>query len=271
MDIIKAIIFGIVEGLTEFLPVSSTGHLILVGRLLPMEPASFKNAFDIIIQLGAILAIVVLYRKRLNPIKKIDGKWRVSSKKMQLWSKIIVGCIPAAVLGLLFDDFIDRYLFNPQVVTVTLLLYGVIIILMETRYKGSDRYEAVGDISYATAFKIGLFQCLAMIPGTSRSAATIIGARVLGAGRVAAAEFSFFLAIPTMIGATLLKVVKLGGILTSYQWFLIGVGFVVSFFVALMVVNAFMGYIKQHSFKPFGVYRIILSLVLIVAMAAGVF
>ncbi len=271
MDIIKVIIFGIIEGLTEFLPVSSTGHLILAGSLLPMEPPQFKNAFDIIIQLGAILAIVVLYFNRLNPFVKRNGKLKLSPKKVNLWSKIIVGCVPAAVLGLLLDDFIDAHLFNPQVVTATLLIYGVIIILIETKFKGSNKYKSVQEISYKTALGIGLFQCLAMIPGTSRSAATIIGATVLGASRVAAAEFSFFLAIPTMIGATLLKVIKLGNVLTSYQWFLIALGFIVSFIVALIVVKAFMGYIKKHSFIPFGVYRIILSLVLILAMVGGLF
>lgn len=285
MDFLKVILLGIVEGVTEFLPISSTGHLILFGEFLKLEPKEFANAFNVIIQLGAIMSVVVLYFNTLNPIAKnklekrigkekadslkIYEKFKYCDKKtMRLLSKIIVGVIPAMILGFLFDDLIDKYLFNKITVAIALIFYGIIIIIMESRNKDKKfRFENLDQITLKTAFLIGFFQCLAMVPGTSRSAATIIGAMILGASRTAAAEFSFFLAIPTMIGATLLKILKMGFIFTAHQWILILLGSLISFIVAYAVIVKFMGYIKKHDFKAFGVYRIILGALVLISSA----
>ena len=278
IDLIKVLILSIVEGVTEFLPVSSTGHLILVNQFVKLEPEGFSNAFNVIIQLGAILSVVVLYFERLNPWtkskirlpKNYDDLNRQSKayfilshpdkKTINLWLKVIVGVLPAMVLGLLFDDLIDQYLFNPMTVAAMLLIWGLIIIFVEKRNK-NIKYESLADVPYTTILMIGFFQCLAMVPGTSRSAATIIGAMVLGLSRPAAAEFSFFLAIPTMLGATLLKLVKNLGGFSGNQWFLILIGMVLSFIVAFVVIKKFLAYVKKHDFIPFGIYRIILAVV----------
>ncbi|MEQ0488820.1 undecaprenyl-diphosphate phosphatase [Anaerococcus murdochii] len=278
IDLIKVLILSIVEGVTEFLPVSSTGHLILVNQFVKLEPEGFSNAFNVIIQLGAILSVVVLYFERLNPWTK--SKIRLpknyeelnrqskayfilshpDKKTINLWFKVIVGVLPAMVLGLLFDDLIDQYLFNPMTVAAMLLIWGLIIIFVEKRNK-NIKYESLADVPYTTILLIGFFQCLAMVPGTSRSAATIIGAMVLGLSRPAAAEFSFFLAIPTMLGATLLKLVKNLGGFSGNQWALILIGMVLSFIVAFVVIKKFLAYVKKHDFIPFGIYRIILAVV----------
>lgn len=281
MDLLKVLILSLVEGITEFLPVSSTGHLILVNNWVQLQPEKFANAFNVIIQLGAILAVVVLYFHRLNPFHLPKGRkipleiqkqgsmsrlrfrmQHLNQRTLQLWGRVIVGVLPAMVLGLLFDDFIDEHLMTVPVVCVTLLLYGVLIILLE-RSTLRSRYEHVEKIPYSIALWIGFFQCLAMVPGTSRSAATIIGAMLLGLNRVAAAEFSFFLAIPTMLGATLLKVVKNLAGFTFAQWLLILLGSLLSFIVALFVIRSFMRFIRRHSFEPFGYYRIVLSIILL--------
>ncbi|MDU1829258.1 undecaprenyl-diphosphate phosphatase [Anaerococcus sp.] len=291
IDFLKVLILSIVEGITEFLPVSSTGHLILVNEFVKLEPADFSNAFNVIIQLGAILSVVVLYFKRLNPwdhdktakyfpknYERLNGQSRFyyrfthpDQKTMEIWKRVIVGVLPAGILGLLFDDYIDEHLFNPMVVATMLALWGVIIILVEKRNKTNTGFahDNIANISYKTVLLIGLFQSLAMIPGTSRSAATIMGAMILGLTREAAAEFSFFLAIPTMLGATLLKVVKNVHGFSGYQWLLILVGMILSFIVAYVVIKKFMAYIKKHDFIPFGVYRIILSV--IVFLYFGIF
>lgn len=278
IDLIKVLILSIVEGVTEFLPVSSTGHLILVNQFVKLEPEGFSNAFNVIIQLGAILSVVVLYFERLNPWTKskirlpknyeeLNRQSKVyfilshpDKKTINLWLKVIVGVLPAMVLGLLFDDLIDQYLFNPMTVAAMLLVWGLIIIFVEKRNK-NIKYESLVDVPYTTILMIGFFQCLAMVPGTSRSAATIIGAMVLGLSRPAAAEFSFFLAIPTMLGATLLKLVKNLGGFSGNQWFLILIGMVLSFIVAFVVIKKFLAYVKKHDFIPFGIYRIILAVV----------
>lgn len=278
IDLIKVLILSIVEGVTEFLPVSSTGHLILVNQFVKLEPEGFSNAFNVIIQLGAILSVVVLYFERLNPWTKskirlpknydeLNGQSKAyfilshpDKKTINLWFKVIVGVLPAMVLGLLFDDLIDQYLFNPMTVAAMLLVWGLIIIFVEKRNK-NIKYESLADVPYTTILMIGFFQCLAMVPGTSRSAATIIGAMVLGLSRPAAAEFSFFLAIPTMLGATLLKLVKNLGGFSGNQWFLILIGMVLSFIVAFVVIKKFLAYVKKHDFIPFGIYRIILAVV----------
>lgn len=273
MEFLRVLLLGIVEGMTEFLPVSSTGHLILAHQWLRLEPESFQNAFDVIIQLGAILSVVVLYWRRLFPFTKTTQEGRIKTAKdrrdtFRLWGKVIVGVIPAGVLGLLFDDVIDHYLFRPSVVATTLVLWGIVIILMESK-KHRARYHSVHDLPLGLCLAIGCCQCLAMIPGTSRSAATIIGAMLLGVGRVAAAEFSFYLAIPTMAGATLLKVVKNAHGFTSHEWLLILFGAVVSFIAAIVVIRTFMDYIKNHDFKAFGVYRIIVGILVFALLVLG--
>ena len=278
IDLIKVLILSIVEGVTEFLPVSSTGHLILVNQFVKLEPEGFSNAFNVIIQLGAILSVVVLYFEKLNPwtkskirLPKNYDELNVQSKAyfilshpdkktISLWLKVIVGVLPAMVLGLLFDDLIDAYLFNPMTVAAMLFVWGLIIICIEKKNK-NIKYESLADVPYTTVLLVGFFQCLAMVPGTSRSAATIIGAMVLGLSRPAAAEFSFFLAIPTMLGATLLKLVKNLGGFSGNQWCLILIGMVLSFIVAFVVIKKFLAYVKKHDFIPFGIYRIILALI----------
>ncbi len=286
IDFIKVLILSIVEGVTEFLPVSSTGHLILVNEFVKLEPAEFSNAFNVIIQLGAILAVVVLYFKRLNPwdyekthkyfpknYDKLNSQSRFyyrfshpDSKTMEVWKRVIVGVIPAGILGLLFDDYIDEHLFNPMVVATMLALWGVIIILVEKRNKTKRGFahDNIANVPYKTVILIGFFQALAMIPGTSRSAATIMGAMILGLTREASTEFSFFLAIPTMLGATLLKVVKNVHGFTGNQWLLILVGMLLSFAVAYIVIKKLMEYISKHDFIPFGIYRIILSAIVFI-------
>ena len=281
INLIKVLILSLVEGITEFLPVSSTGHLILVNQFVKLEPEGFSNAFNVIIQLGAILSVVVIYFEKLNPWAKskqeLPKKYKdlnAQSKAyylathpdkttINLWLKVIVGVLPAMVLGLLFDDLIDAYLFNPITVAAMLLLWGIIIIFIEKKNK-TIKYDSLKDVPYTTIIMIGLFQCLAMVPGTSRSAATIIGAMILGLSRPAAAEFSFFLAIPTMLGATLLKLIKNLGDFTGTEWTLILLGMILSFIVAFIVIKQFLTYVKKHDFIPFGIYRIILAVVVFV-------
>jgi undecaprenyl-diphosphatase len=255
-EIIKAVILGIVEGITEFLPISSTGHLILVNQFVAFsEP--FTKKFDVIIQLGAILSVVVYFRKRLFPM---DGGWSsfFQTEAYNIWKKIIVGVIPALIIGALFYKKIVDLLFNPATVAIALVLGGVAIIILE-RWDKQATIQSIGSLGYSTAFFIGLIQCLSMIPGTSRSAATIIGAMVLGCSRLAAVEFSFFLAIPTIFAATVYSIYKMGLSITGSEIIVLIVGFVVSFFTAWLVVAGFMSFISKRNFKPFGYYRILLG------------
>lgn len=283
IEFLKVLILSIVEGVTEFLPVSSTGHLILVNEFVKLNPPEFSNAFNVIIQLGAIFSVVVIYFQRLNPwdyskthkyfpknYENLNGQSRFyfrlthpDPRTMELWKRVIVGILPAGVLGFLFDDFIDEHLFNPMVVATMLLLWGLIIIFVEKRNDNKTGFvhDNITNVPYKTVLAIGFFQALAMIPGTSRSAATIMGAMILGLSREAAAEFSFFLAIPTMLGATLLKVVKNVHGFAGSQWLLIVIGMVLSFVVAYIVIKKFMEYISKNDFIPFGIYRIILAVV----------
>lgn len=269
-DILKVIILSLVEGLTEFIPVSSTGHMIIVDKFLKLsDNQSFVNAFEIIIQLGAILAVVVYFWHKLWPFSK--GLTKAQSRGIILkWIKIIIAVLPAVVLGLLFDDIIDKYLFNVTVVASMLVFYGIVLIWVENGKRGNGGISTVKDIPISKLIGIGLFQCLAMIPGTSRSAVTIIGGVLLGLNRVLATEFSFFLAVPTMLGATLLKIVKMGAKLTGYEWMLIALGFVLSFIFAYIVIKVFMNYIKKHNFKIFGYYRIILGIAIFILYFTGV-
>lgn len=284
MDFIYAIILGIIEGFTEFLPISSTGHLVLAGSFVELTPKEFQNAFNVIIQLGAILAVVYVYFKNLNPFdteKLVKKNGEVArnytfkeklknydKKTIRLWVMIIIGFLPAAVLGFLFDDLIDRYLFNKITVAIALIFYGIVIYFIEGR-KREVKYNSIYELPIKVLLLIGLFQCLAMVPGTSRSAATIIGAVLLGASRVVAAEFSFYLAIPTMLGATVLKILKLGTSFSLHEWLVILVGAVVSFVVALVVIRKFLEYIRRHDFKIFGIYRIILGAIVLIMYFLG--
>lgn len=264
LEILKVLVLGIVEGFTEWLPISSTGHMILVDEIIHLnQPAAFKNMFLVVIQLGAILAVVVLYFDKLNPFS-LKKKPAQKKATLVLWSKIILACMPAAIIGFLVDDILDEYLMNGYVVAATLIIYGVLFLVIENRnqYKTFD-VQKVGDISYQTALYVGLFQLLALIPGTSRSGATILGAMILGCSRAASAEFSFFLGIPVMFGASLLKVVKYGSNFSGTQVFYLILGMVVAFVVSIYAIKFLMGYIRQHDFKFFGYYRIVLGAVVI--------
>ena len=265
VEILKAILFGIVEGITEWLPVSSTGHLILLDTFLRLDVSeAFYEMFQVVIQLGAILAVIVLFFEKLWPFSK---KKTVEAKKntWQLWFKVVVAVLPSAVLGLLLDDWMDAHLYNYMVVAAMLVVYGVAFLLVERR-NGQARIADVHDIDYKTALLIGCFQVLSLIPGTSRSGATILGAILLGVSRPAGAEFSFFLAIPTMLGASALKLVKylLEGYLPSgMELAILLTGCVVSLVVSMLVIRALMDFVRKHSFAPFGIYRIILGAVVL--------
>ena len=278
IDILKAVLYGIVEGITEWLPISSTGHLILLEKLIPFESTSegFFDMFDVVIQLGAILAVVVIYLKKLWPFalgraerQKNDGGI-IKKDVFVLWGKIIVACLPAAVIGVLFDDFFNRYFYNEVSVAVALIVFGVIFILVEKYVvsKGNVRAALISEITWLMAFEIGIFQILAAaFPGTSRSGATIIGALLIGVSRQAAAEFTFYLAVPVMFGASLLKLVKFGFDLSGSETAVLAVGFIVSFAVSILALRFFIGYLKKHNFKPFGIYRIALGIIVLVSAA----
>ena len=267
LEILKAILFGIVEGVTEWLPVSSTGHMILLDEFVHLKVSpEFYKMFQVVIQLGAILAVILLFFHKLNPFA--PSKSSVQKKNTwQLWFKVVVAVIPSAVIGLLLDDWMDEHLYKYIVVAITLILYGIAFIFME-KYNARRRLkiESVDDIDYRTAILIGAFQCLSLIPGTSRSGATILGALVLGVARPAGAEFSFFLAIPTMLGASALKLLKflLSGVnATGLDITLLAVGCVVSLIVSLLVIKGLMEYVRKRSFKVFGIYRIALGVLVI--------
>lgn len=255
-----AVILGIVEGVTEFLPISSTGHLILVNRLVEFQ-GSFAHIFDVVIQLGAILSVVVYFWGKLNPFSSKKDLWE-KQETWDIWKKTLAALVPALIIGATLGKYVQKVLFNPFTVSIALIVGGIILLIIERRQQIS-LIDSVNELSYKNSFLIGLIQCLAMIPGTSRSAATIIGAMLLGASRSAAAEFSFFLAIPTMAAASAYSVLTAEAGLTCSQWMLLGVGFVVSFLVAWAVIAVFMKYIQSHDFKPFGYYRIILGMVVL--------
>ena len=266
LEILKAILFGIVEGITEWLPVSSTGHMILLDEFIHLKVSpEFYEMFQVVIQLGAILAVILLFFHKLNPF---SPKKAAQEKKntWTLWFKVIVAVLPSAVLGLLLDDWMDAHLYNYVVVAITLILYGVAFLFVENRNKNSTKFDSVHDLDYKTALLIGAFQCLSLIPGTSRSGATILGALLLGVSRSAGAEFSFFLAIPTMLGASALKLLKfvLSGVsATGLELTVLAVGCVVSLVVSLLVIKGLMEYVRKRSFKVFGVYRIILGILVL--------
>lgn len=267
IEILKAILFGIVEGVTEWLPVSSTGHMILLDEFVKLKVTdAFYEMFQVVIQLGAILAVILLFFNKLNPLSA--KKTQTERKRVwQLWFKVIVAVLPSAVIGLLLDDWMDAHLYNYVVVAITLVLYGLAFIYVENlNKKRTLRQIDVYDIDYRTAILIGCFQCLSLIPGTSRSGATILGAILLGVGRAAGAEFSFFLAIPTMLGASALKLAKfvLSGVKASAtELSVLLVGCVVSFVVSLVVIRGLMEYVRKRSFSAFGVYRIVLGVLVL--------
>lgn len=273
MELLKAVLFGIVEGVTEWLPISSTGHLILLNEFITLNVSDeFRSMFDVVIQLGAILAVIVLFFHKLNPFspQKSEGE---KKQTWQLWFKVIAAIIPSGIVGVLFDDWMEAHFHNATVVSIALIVYGVAFILVErrnTRRVGGKTVEDVYAIDYKTALLIGCFQCLSLIPGTSRSGSTILGAILIGVGRSAGAEFSFFMAIPTMLGASAIKGLKflLSGVAaTGTEIGVLIVGCVVSFVVSLLVIRGLMEYVRRHSFSAFGVYRIILGVVVLVYFA----
>ena len=271
IEILKSILYGIVEGITEWLPISSTGHMILLEEIMPMNVSkSFWSMFLVVIQLGAILAVVVLYWNKIFPFKKNkEGKYTSVKSIWILWSKILVATIPAAIIGLALDDWIDAHLYNGFVVEIMLILVGVAFIYIENRNKDMrPSVNSLSALSYKDALIIGLFQVVAaVLPGTSRSGATIVGGLMIGVSRAVAAEFTFFLAIPVMLGASLLKLVKFGLAFSVLEFFILVIGMVVAFFVSIFVIRFLMSYIKKHDFKVFGWYRIVLGAFVLIFFA----
>ena len=273
MELLKAVLFGIVEGVTEWLPISSTGHLILLNEFITLNVSdAFRSMFDVVIQLGAILAVIVLFFHKLNPFSPTKSAGE-KKQTWQLWFKVIAAIIPSGIVGVLFDDWMEAHFHNATVVSIALIVYGVAFILVERRNArrgGGKTIEDVYAIDYKTALLIGCFQCLSLIPGTSRSGSTILGAILIGVGRSAGAEFSFFMAIPTMLGASAIKGLKflLSGVsATGTEIGVLIVGCAVSFLVSLLVIRGLMEYVRKHSFSAFGVYRIILGVVVLVYFA----
>lgn len=273
IEIIKVIILGIVEGITEWLPISSTGHMILVDEFIQMNMSKdFKEMFFVVIQLGAIMAVVVLFWNKIFPFKMKKKSFSIDMDIMNLWFKIIVSCAPAAVIGLLFDDKLEEMFYNYQTVSATLIIYGILFLIIEKWNKGRKaKINDLNQIGYQTALIIGVFQVLALIPGTSRSGATIIGSLLIGTSRTVAAEFTFYLAIPVMFGASLLKLLKFGFGFSSTEFVALILGMVTAFIVSVWAIKFLVGYIKKHDFTAFGIYRIILGSIVIFCGLIGVF
>ncbi len=264
IELLKVIILGIIEGITEWLPISSTGHMILAEEFIHLNVTDeFMEMFRVVIQLGAILAVVILYFHKLNPFAPSKSKEEKAST-WDIWFKVLVGCIPAGILGVLFDDWFDANFYNYQTVTVTLILYGILFIIVENRNKGrSARITKFSELTYTTALLIGIIQILSIIPGTSRSGTTILGAILLGTSRYIAAEYSFFLSIPVMFGASLLKIVKFGFDFTGTEIAILAMGMLVAFVVSVLAIRFLMGFIKKNDFKAFGWYRIALGVIVL--------
>lgn len=268
IEILKAILFGIVEGITEWLPISSTGHMILLNEFIHLGVSEeFYKLFEVVIQLGAILAVVIMYFKTIFPWG--FGKTKKDTKDtLNLWGKILVACIPAAIIGILLDDWLDEHLYNSVVVALALIIYGIAFIIMESKNIGSRSTKKLNDISYKQALGVGAFQLLSLIPGTSRSGSTILGGLALGLERSVAAEFTFFLAIPVMVGASLLKLLKyilnVGFVFKASELLLLGVGCLVAFIVSILIIKFLMNYIRKHDFKVFGWYRIALGIIVLI-------
>lgn len=264
LEALKVIVLGIVEGITEWLPISSTGHLILVEEFIKLKMTEdFMSMFNVVIQLGAILAVVVIYFHKLNPFSNTKTQ-KQKMLTLQLWVKVLIALVPAAIIGLLFDDFIDAHLMNYVVVAITLILYGIAFIVVEKRHEHvKPAVKRLSDLTIPMVVIIGCFQVLALIPGTSRSGATIIGGLLIGAARGVAAEFTFFLAIPVMFGASFLKIIKFGFHFTGAEVFLLLLGCIISFVVSIFAIKFLMQYIKNHDFKVFGYYRIVLGIIVL--------
>ena len=270
IELIKVIIIGIVEGISEWLPISSTGHMLLVDEFIRMDVSdSFKEMFFVVIQLGAILAVVLVFWKKMWPFDfKSKGEGVIRKDIFSIWFKVVVACIPGAIVTLLFDDYVEAHLETPTIISCALIFYGIAFIVVENMNKSRvARIEGIHDITYKTAFVIGLFQVLSIIPGTSRSGATIIGALLIGVSRVAAAEFTFFLAVPVMFGLSFIKILKFGFHYSQAEIVVLLVGVVVAFAVSLFVIKFLMQYIKKHDFKVFGWYRIILGVAMLAYFA----
>ena len=264
LEILQVIIVGIVEGITEWLPISSTGHMILVEQFIKLNVTdSFMEMFRVVIQLGAIMAVVVLYFNKLNPFSLSKTK-EERKNTWELWFKVLVSCIPAGVIGILFDDKIDAMFYNYITVAITLIVYGALFIIIENKNKDKKpKYNSLKEITYNIAFIIGLFQVLALIPGTSRSGATIVGALMFGVSRTVVAEYTFFLGIPVMFGASLLKLIKFGFNFTQAEVIILLVGMLTAFLVSILAIKFLMNYIKKNDFKAFGWYRIILGIIVL--------
>lgn len=284
IEIIKAIIVGVVEGITEWLPVSSTGHIILTDAFLPLNVSeSFKEMFDVVIQLGAIFAVILLFWNKLWPLTRyrestgvvtIGKMCAVKKSSVRLWIKVIIACIPSILIGLPFDDWLDEHLYNPTVVSIMLIVYGVAFIIVEQFNKKREPRIVTGqNLTYRMAFFIGCFQALAIIPGTSRSGATILGAILLGCSRTIAAEFSFYLAVPTMFGASILKVVKFlleGGRFKGTEIVILAAATITAFIVSVAAIKFLLGFVKKRSFATFGYYRIALGALVLILLCSGV-
>ena len=282
LELLKAVLFGIVEGVTEWLPISSTGHLILLNEVVKLDvSAAFYSMFEVVIQLGAIMAVIVLFWSQIWPFGKKNnpapltqkgvGAW-IRTDIFKLWFHILVSCVPAAIIGLLLDDWVEEHFYNYRMVAVMLILFGIAFILIENYNKGKEKkITELADIGYDTALLIGIFQVIAAVfPGTSRSGATIVGALLIGVSRTVAAEYTFFLAIPVMLGASILKVRKFGLDFSVDEIVILIVGVVVAFVVSLLVIRFLMGYIRRHDFKVFGWYRIVLGVIVLVCGLIGV-
>lgn len=268
IELLKAVLFGIIEGVTEWLPISSTGHMILLDEFIHLNvSAEFYKLFEVVIQLGAILAVILLYFEKIWPLKKKNGALTLDRATVDLWGKIIAACLPAAVIGILFNDWMEEHFFTPEVVAITLIFYGILFIAIESRNVGSGQVKRVEDISYKKAIQVGVFQLLSLVPGTSRSGSTIIGGLLIGLERSVAAEFTFYLAIPVMIGASLLKLIKyilrMGFVFNANELLILAVGCAVAFVVSILVIRFLMSYIKKHNFVPFGYYRIALGILVL--------
>ena len=271
IEIIKVVILGIVEGITEWLPISSTGHMLIVDEFLHLKASKeFMEMFFVVIQLGAILAVVLLFWNKMFPFQwKDKTKPVVKKETFSLWFKVVVACIPGAVITLLFDDYIEAHLKTPVVIAAALIFYGIAFIIIENwNKKRTPQINNLNDITYKTALLIGLFQVLSIIPGTSRSGATIIGALVIGVSRVAASEFTFFLAVPVMFGLSAIKILKFGLAFSGEEVILLVIGMVVAFLVSIIVIKFLMNYIRKHDFKAFGWYRIVLGIIVLLVMYA---
>lgn len=265
IELLKAVFLGIVQGITEWLPISSTGHMILANEIISLSVSdAFMEMFEVVIQLGSILAVVVLFFHKLNPFSPQKSAPQ-KRETFSLWGKVLIGVIPAGIIGLLFDDQINDIFYNSLTIAITLIIYGVLFILVENRNKGrAPRVGSVGEITWQLALAIGCAQVLALIPGTSRSGATIIGAMLLGLSRTAAAEFSFFLAVPVMLGASALKLLKFGFNFTGMELAVLFSGCVTAFLVSLLAIRFLMSFIQKHDFKPFGYYRIALGIIILI-------